>query len=63
MISAKYKLAFPLYEGYDLTTIVKKGEAIYNDFDNLNYLLKKYLLVLKDGDWYYVDSIGIKLKY
>ncbi len=40
-----------------------KGNAIFSDFDDFTYLLKKHLLILKNNTWYYVNNKGKEFKF
>jgi len=38
------------------------GKVIFDDFDDFGYQLKNQLLVLKNGEWFYVSNSGVKFK-
>ncbi len=50
--------SFVVKENDSWNWINSKGEYIYKDFDNFNYLIAGYLLVRKNEKWFYVNDKG-----
>ncbi len=54
--------SFVIKENGKWNWLDNKGEYIYKNFDNFNYLMKNYLLVFKNGIWFYVNDKGVEFQ-